>query len=80
MAYLGKVVNPGITIILQSIQDGMLLCMNSHIRLPGESFLLVIIKGGIKLGLSGTGHVTHIVGTKDMVKKEHVSVPSIPGA
>jgi hypothetical protein len=58
----------------------MLLCMNSHICLPGESFILAILKGASQLGLSSTGHVPHIVGTKEMVKQNHVSVPSIPGA
>jgi hypothetical protein len=80
MAYLGRVINPGITVILQSIEDGILLCMNFHIRIPGESFLLAILNGASQLGLSGTGHVPHIVGTKEMVKQEHESVPSIPGA
>jgi hypothetical protein len=79
MAYLGRVVNPVITIILHSIEDVMLLCMNSQVHLPGESLLLAILKGASQLGLSVTGHVPHIVGTKEMVKQEHVSVPSIPG-
>jgi hypothetical protein len=78
MEYLGRVVNPGIAVVLQSIEDGMLLCMNSHIHLPGES-LLTIVNGTSQLGLSNTGHIHHIVRTKEMVKQEHISVPSIPG-
>jgi hypothetical protein len=56
----------------------MLLSMNSDIRFPGESFLLAIVEGVSKLCLSSTGHVTHIVWAKEMVKQEHVSIPSIP--
>jgi hypothetical protein len=79
MLHLGRVVNPGIAVILQSIEDGMLLIMSSDISLPGEFFLLVIIEGARQLGIISTCHATHIVWAKEMVKQEHVSVPSIPG-
>jgi hypothetical protein len=80
MVYLEIVINPSITIVLQSIEDIMLLCMNYHIHLPDESFLFAIVKGAIQIDLSGTGHVPHIDGTKEMAKKDHESVPFIPGA
>jgi hypothetical protein len=79
MAHLGRVINPGIAVVLQPILDGIFLSMDYDIRFPGESFLLTIVKGTRKLVLRGTGHVTHIIWAKEMVKQEHVSIPSIPG-
>jgi hypothetical protein len=58
----------------------MLFSMDSHIRFPGKSLLLTIVEGSSQLGLCCAGHILHIVGTKKMVKQEHVRVPSIVGA
>jgi hypothetical protein len=74
MAHLVRFINSGIAIILQSIEDGMLLCMIYDIRFLGEYFLLAIVEGAIQICLSGTGHVTYIVWTKEMVKQEYVNV------
>jgi hypothetical protein len=53
--------------------------MDSHIRFPGKSLLLIIVDGSRQLGLCCAGHIPQVVWTKEMVKQEHVSVPSIPG-
>jgi hypothetical protein len=57
----------------------MLFSMDSHMRLPGKSLLLAIVEGSSEIGIRCNGHITHIVGSKEMVKQEHISVPSIPG-
>jgi hypothetical protein len=46
---------------------------------PGETLLLAVVKGPSELGLFCTGHIPHIVGPTEVVKQEHISVPSIPG-
>jgi hypothetical protein len=58
----------------------MLFSMNLHIRFPGKYLILTIVEGYSELGLGCTGHISHIVGTKEIVKQEHISVPSITGA
>jgi hypothetical protein len=57
----------------------MLLSMNSDVGLPGETLLFSILEDPSELGLCFTGHIPHIVGPKEMVKKDHISIPSIPG-
>jgi hypothetical protein len=57
----------------------MLFSMDSDIGFPGETLLLSIVEGPSELGLCCTGHIPHIVGPKEVVKQEHISVPSIPG-
>jgi hypothetical protein len=56
----------------------MLFSMDSHIRLPGKSLLLAIVEGSSELGLRCAGHISHSVGSKKVVKQEHLSVPSVP--
>jgi hypothetical protein len=58
----------------------MLFSMYSNIRVPCKSLLLAIVAGSSQLGLCCTGHIPHIVGTKKVVKQEHVNIPSISGA
>jgi hypothetical protein len=42
--------------------------------------MLFSVNPGISFhGLCLTGHVSHIVGAKEMVKKEHIRIPSITG-
>jgi hypothetical protein len=53
--------------------------MDSEIGFPGEMLLLSVVEGPSELGLCCTGHIPHIVGHKEVVKEEHISVPSIPG-
>jgi hypothetical protein len=53
--------------------------MDSYINFPGKALLLAILEGSSELGLRCTGHISHIVGSKEMIKQEHISVPSIPG-
>jgi hypothetical protein len=58
----------------------MLLCMDSHIRLPGKYFLHAMVEGSSQLGICCECHIPHVVWTKEMLKQEHVSIHSIPGA
>jgi hypothetical protein len=57
----------------------MLFSMDSEVGFPGETLLLYVVDGPIELGLCLTGHIPHIVGPKEVVKQEHIGVPSIPG-
>jgi hypothetical protein len=57
----------------------MLFSVDADICFPGETLLLPILKGPNELGLCCTCHIPHIVGTKEVAKQEHISVPSIPG-
>jgi hypothetical protein len=53
----------------------MLFSMDSYVGFPVETLLFSIVKGPSELGLLCTG----IVGPKEVIKHEHMSVPSIPG-
>jgi hypothetical protein len=57
----------------------MLLSVNPDIRFPCETLLFTVVEGASELGLCLTGHFSHIVRAKEMVKQEHISIPSIPG-
>jgi hypothetical protein len=57
----------------------MLLSVDSHVCFPSETLLLTVVKGASELGLCFTRHIPNIVRAKEMVKKEHVGIPSIPG-
>jgi hypothetical protein len=57
----------------------MFLSVDPHISFPCETRLLTIVEGASELGLCLTGHIPNIVRAKEMVKKEHVGIPSIPG-
>jgi hypothetical protein len=57
----------------------MLFIMDYDVCFPGETLIFSILKGTSELGLFCTGHIPHIVGTKEVVKQEHINVPSIPG-
>jgi hypothetical protein len=57
----------------------MLFSVNTDISFPFETLLFTVVEGVSDLGLCLTGHVSHIVGPKEMVKKEHIRIPSIPG-
>jgi hypothetical protein len=57
----------------------MLFSMNYDVGFPGETLLFSVLKGPSELGLCCAGHIPHIVGPKELVKQEHISVPSIPG-
>jgi hypothetical protein len=57
----------------------MLFIMNSDISLPCEKILFTIVEGASELGLCLTGHIYNIVRAKEVVKEEHISIPSIPG-
>jgi hypothetical protein len=54
--------------------------MDSHIRFSGEALLLTIVESSSEFGLRCTGHISHIVWSKEMVKRKHISFPSIHGA
>jgi hypothetical protein len=57
----------------------MLFIVNPDISLLCETLLFTVVEGSSELDLCLTGHVSHIIGPKEMVKKEHISIPSIPG-
>jgi hypothetical protein len=57
----------------------MLFSMDYDVSFPSETLLFSVVEGPSDLGLYCTGHVPHIVGPKEVVKQEHISVPSIPG-
>jgi hypothetical protein len=54
----------------------MLFIMDSDVGLPGETLLLSVVEGPSELGLCCTDHIPDIVGPKEVVKQEHISVPS----
>jgi hypothetical protein len=51
----------------------MVFSADSHLSFPVKSLLLAIVEGSSDLGLRCTGHISHIVGSKKMVKQEHIS-------
>jgi hypothetical protein len=57
----------------------MLFSVDPHISFPCETLLFTVVEGASELGLCFTGHIPNIVRAKEMVKKEHVGIPSIPG-
>jgi hypothetical protein len=57
----------------------MLFSVDPHICFPGETLLLTILESASELGLCFTGHISNVVGAKEVVKKEHVGISSIPG-
>jgi hypothetical protein len=57
----------------------MLFSVNPDTSFPCETLLFSAVEGASYIGLCLTGHVSHIFGPKEMVEKEHISIPSIPG-
>jgi hypothetical protein len=57
----------------------MLFSVNPDISLPCDTLLFTIVEGASEIGLCLTVHVSHIVGAKEMAKKEHISIHFIPG-
>jgi hypothetical protein len=57
----------------------MVFSVDTHVCFPCETLLLTVVEGASELGLCFTGHITNVVRAKEMVKKEHVGIPSIPG-
>jgi hypothetical protein len=57
----------------------MLFRVDPHISILCETLLLTAVEGASEIGLCFTGHIPNIVRAKEMVKKEHVGIPSIPG-
>jgi hypothetical protein len=53
--------------------------VDPHISFSCETLLLAVVEGASELGLCCTGHIPKIVRAKEMFKKEHVGIPSIPG-
>jgi hypothetical protein len=50
-----------------------------YISLPCETLPFTVVEGASELGICFTGHIPNIVRAKEMVKKEHIGIPSIPG-
>jgi hypothetical protein len=57
----------------------VLFSVDPYVSFPCETLLLTVVEGASELGLCFTGHIPNIVRAKEMVKKEHVGIPSIPG-
>jgi hypothetical protein len=57
----------------------MLFSVDPDICFPGETFLLSLVKVPNEICLCCTGHIPLIVGPKEVVKREHIGIPSIPG-
>jgi hypothetical protein len=57
----------------------MLFSVDSRISFPCETLLFTVVEGASESGICLTGHISNIVRAKDEVKKEHISIPSIPG-
>jgi hypothetical protein len=57
----------------------MLFSVNPDISFPCEMLLFTIVEVASELGICLTDHVSDIVRAKEVVKKEHISIPSIPG-
>jgi hypothetical protein len=58
----------------------VLFRLDSNKRFPSESLLFTILQGASQLFFSSTSHVVHVVWPKEMVKHQHVGVPSILGS
>jgi hypothetical protein len=57
----------------------MLFSVDPDIYFPGSTLISPVVKVPSELGIFCTGHITHIVGPKEVVKQEHISAPSISG-
>jgi hypothetical protein len=57
----------------------VLFSVYPNISFPCETLLFTVVEGASDLGLCLTGHIPNIVRAKEVVKKEHISIPSIPG-
>jgi hypothetical protein len=57
----------------------MLCSVNPDISFPCETLLFTVLEGASELDLCLTGHVSNIARAKEVVKKEHISIPSIHG-
>jgi hypothetical protein len=57
----------------------MLFSVDSHICFLSETLLLAVVEGASELGLCFTNHISNVVRAKEMVKKEDVGIPFIPG-
>jgi hypothetical protein len=56
----------------------MLFSVDPDVCFPGETILFTILKGSSELGLFCTDHISYIVRPTEVVKQEHISVPSVP--
>jgi hypothetical protein len=57
----------------------VLFRVDPYIILPCETLLFTVVEGASEFGLCLTGHIPNIVRAKEVVKKEHIGIPSIPG-
>jgi hypothetical protein len=57
----------------------VLFSVDPYISFPCETLLFTVVEGASEFGLCLTGHITNIVRAKEVVKKEHIGTPSIPG-
>jgi hypothetical protein len=57
----------------------VLLILDPDISFSCETLLFTVVEGAGEFGLRLTGHISNIVRAKEVVKKEHIRIPSIPG-
>jgi hypothetical protein len=57
----------------------MLFSVDPYINFPCETLLFTVVEGSSELVLCLTGHIPNIARAKEMVKKEHIGIPSIIG-
>jgi hypothetical protein len=57
----------------------VLFSVDPYISFPCETFLFTFVEGASEFGICLTGHIPNIVRAKEMVKKEHIGIPPIPG-
>jgi hypothetical protein len=53
--------------------------VDHYISFPCETLLLTIVEGASEFGICLSGHIPNIARAKEMVKKKHIGIPSIPG-
>jgi hypothetical protein len=52
--------------------------VDPDISFPCETLLFTVVEGASESGLRLTDHISNIVRAKEVVKKEHIRIPSIP--
>jgi hypothetical protein len=57
----------------------VLFSVDPYISFPCEMLLFTVVEGAGEFGLCLTGHIPNIVRANEVLKKEHISIPSITG-
>jgi hypothetical protein len=57
----------------------VLFSVDPYLSFPCETLLFNVVEGASELGLCFNRHIPNIVRAKEVVKREHIGIPSIPG-